>query len=63
LSTLQGERLFYCEVSGYPVEVAAACNANPNCKAFTTTSSSGGRLKTSAGPTAYTEGAVTYIKG
>jgi hypothetical protein len=61
---LQGKRLSYCEVSGSLNDVAAACSANPTCKAFTTTSSSsGGYLKTAAGPTTYTEGTVTYVKG
>jgi len=59
----QGKRLSYCEVSGSLNDVAAACGTNPTCKAFTTTSSSGGYLKTAAGPATYTEGTVTYVKG
>jgi len=62
-AVLQGEKLSYCEVSGNPVEVGAACTANPNCKAFTTTGGSGGYLKTAAGPATYTEGSTTYVKG
>lgn len=58
----QGEKLPYCEVSGNPVEVAAACNANPSCKAFTTTGSSGGFLKTASGPATYTEGSTVWQK-
>lgn len=60
---LQGQSLPYCQVQGSPFEVAAACAANPECKAFTTTTSYGGYLKNAAGPTTYTEGAVTYVKG
>jgi len=62
LSVLQGKRLSYCEVSGYPLDVAAACSSNPSCKAFTTTSTSGGYLKTASGPTSYTEGTTVYVK-
>jgi len=58
----EGKRLSYCEVSGYPLDVAAACSSNPSCKAFTTTSTSGGYLKTASGPTSYTEGATVYVK-
>jgi hypothetical protein len=49
-------------VQGQLNEVASACSANPNCKAFTTTSTSGGYLKTSASPLTYREGTVTYVK-
>lgn len=59
---VQGQALSYCEVQGQLNEVASACSANPNCKAFTTTTSSGGYLKTSASPLAYREGTVTYVK-
>jgi hypothetical protein len=67
----------YCIVSTYtkpyinkafPYEAAAACDANPDCKAFSrSTPGSGGTggdalLKTAAGPTTYQEGAVTFIK-
>lgn len=63
-AVLQGQRLSYCEVSGSQNEVASACSANPACKSFTTVKDRGyvGFLKKTAGPTTYTEGAVTYIK-
>lgn len=58
----QGKAVPYCQVQGNLNDVAAACSANPNCKAFTTTSSGGGFLKTAAGPTSYAEGIITYKK-
>lgn len=59
---MQGEKLDYCEVSGTAVDVAAACSANPKCKAFTVGSNTGNRLKSAASPTTYTEGTTLYIK-
>lgn len=59
---LQGKLVPYCQVQGNLNDVAAACSANGNCKAFTTTSSGGGYLKTAAGPTSYAEGVITYKK-
>jgi hypothetical protein len=55
--------------TAFPFEAAAACDAKPDCKAFSRkTQWSGGSwgdglLKTAAGPTTYQEGAVTFIKG
>jgi hypothetical protein len=59
---LQGKALSFCEISGNLIDVAAACTANPSCKAFTTTSSYAGYLKAAAGPTSYAEGVITYQK-
>jgi hypothetical protein len=61
-NAVQGKALPYCRVQPQLNEVASACSANPDCKAFTITSSSGGYLKTSAGPLTYTEGTVAYVK-
>lgn len=58
----QGEPLSVCNVEGYPIQVAAACSANPKCKAFTTSDGYGGYLKAAAAPTTYTEKSVTYAK-
>lgn len=59
---MQGKALSYCRVQGQLNDAASACSANPNCKAFTTTSNSGSYLKTSATPMTYTEGTVAFIK-
>jgi hypothetical protein len=59
---MQGARVYYCDVSGDPTQVAAACSANPSCQAFTVSGSSGGLLKSASGATTYTEGNTAYIK-
>jgi hypothetical protein len=59
---MQGTRVYYCEVNGGPVDVAAACSANPNCQAFKTSGRTDGLLKTASRPTTYTEGTTTYVK-
>jgi hypothetical protein len=58
---VQGKAIPNCRVQGELNEVASSCSANPDCKAFTTTSS-GSYLKTSSSPMTYTEGTVAYEK-
>ena len=53
----------YCQIDGDLTEMAYACDANKNCKAFTSNDSLySGFLKSAAGPTTYREGYITFVK-
>jgi hypothetical protein len=58
LSTLQSD----CFI-GDSLGMAAQCDANPQCKAFTTDDHTMVSLKNVPGPTTWSLGVTTYIKG
>jgi hypothetical protein len=62
LQTYQGQKMSYCQVSAQPVEAAASCSANPNCRAFTAIGTSNSYLKSSAGPPKYRDDSVVYVR-
>lgn len=58
----QGKLQPYCRVSGDLAGAAAACSANPGCRAFDMADESTAYLKTAAAPSEYTEGSNTFAK-